>query len=105
MEKVGPMNRPTYENIKEMKFLRAVINGAVIRHAVPTSTDKYDAETLRLYPIVPFNVREAINSTTWPSEDPNEKPYYIPAGAKYAEILFSSMNSLTLRSERPTQCS
>jgi hypothetical protein len=39
MEKVGPANRPTYEDIKEMKFLRAVINGAVIRHAILTSTD------------------------------------------------------------------
>jgi hypothetical protein len=25
--KVGPTNRPTYDNIREMKYLRAVING------------------------------------------------------------------------------
>lgn len=27
MEKVGPSNMPTYENIREMKFLRAFLNG------------------------------------------------------------------------------
>lgn len=27
LEKVGPTRRPTYDDIKEMKFLRAVLNG------------------------------------------------------------------------------
>jgi hypothetical protein len=30
MTKVGPANRPTYDNIREMKYLRAVINGMLI---------------------------------------------------------------------------
>ncbi|KAJ7625781.1 cytochrome P450 [Roridomyces roridus] len=65
LEHVGPTRRPTHEDIKDIKFLRAVIN-----------------ESMRLYPSVPFNTRECIHSTTWPSPDPNEKPLYIPAGSK-----------------------
>ncbi|KAF8208856.1 cytochrome P450 monooxygenase pc-3 [Mycena galopus ATCC 62051] len=62
---VGPTRRPTYDDIRDMKFLRAVIN-----------------EAMRLYPSVPFNMRQCINATTWPSPDPNEKPIYIPAGVQ-----------------------
>ncbi|KAJ7480763.1 cytochrome P450 monooxygenase pc-1 [Mycena latifolia] len=57
---VGPTRRPTYDDIKGMKYLRAVIN-----------------ESMRLYPPV-----ESVNASTWPSPDPREKPIYIPAGTK-----------------------
>ncbi|KAF7365298.1 hypothetical protein MVEN_00401600 [Mycena venus] len=79
LEHVGPTRRPTYDDIRDMKFLRAVIN-----------------EAMRLYPSVPFNVRECINATTWPSPDPNEKPIYIPAGAQvpYSVLLMHRRKDL-----------
>ena len=30
LEKVGPQRRPTYDNFRDMKYLRAVINGALV---------------------------------------------------------------------------
>ncbi|KAJ7362894.1 cytochrome P450 monooxygenase pc-1 [Mycena albidolilacea] len=55
LAQVGPTDAPTYEDIKPMKYLRAVINGN----------------------------RETIKATTWHSPNPGEKPIYIPAGVKF----------------------
>lgn len=30
----------------------------------------------------PFDVRESVNALTWKSDDPNQKPFFIPAGTK-----------------------
>ncbi|TFK68753.1 cytochrome P450 [Pluteus cervinus] len=65
LDQVGATALPSFEQVKDMKYLRAVIN-----------------ETLRLFPPVPFNVRECVNGTLWPSPDPNDKPLYLPAGTK-----------------------
>jgi cytochrome P450 len=49
IEKVGLERTPTYGDLKDMKYLQHILN-----------------ETLRLYPVVPYNVRVALQDTTLP---------------------------------------
>lgn len=46
---MGKGGKPTFKNLKRLTFVQACIN-----------------ETLRLYPLVPFNIREALTDTTLP---------------------------------------
>ncbi len=62
-------NVPSYEQLKEMKYLRAIIN-----------------ESQRLYPIVPSNSRQALHDTILP-HGTNGAPVLVPAGAY---VLFHS---------------
>ncbi|CAF9926024.1 MAG: hypothetical protein ALECFALPRED_003339 [Alectoria fallacina] len=50
LDKIGASKPPSYEDLKSMPYLQHVMN-----------------ETLRLYPSVPFNVRQALCDTTLPT--------------------------------------
>lgn len=67
LEKVGS-RRPSCEDIREMKYLRAFLD-----------------ETLRLYPPVPMTARLSKAATTLPNK--GHAPYYIPSST---EVLFST---------------
>ncbi|KAI0663220.1 cytochrome P450 monooxygenase pc-3 [Cubamyces menziesii] len=72
MEKIGPTQMPTFDDVRNMKYLRAVIN-----------------ETLRLYPAVPFNIRVATRDTTLPNSDANGPRVFVPkdTGISYSVFL------------------
>ncbi|TFK22821.1 cytochrome P450 monooxygenase pc-3 [Coprinopsis marcescibilis] len=66
MSHIGPDRRPTFDDFKEMKYMRAVIN-----------------ETLRLYPAVPFNLRVSKGPTVFPAKG-DATPIYVPGRIKIA---------------------
>ncbi|KAI6140938.1 cytochrome P450 [Pisolithus thermaeus] len=70
LSKVGNSGRPTYDDVREMKYMRAVIN-----------------ETLRLYPPIPFNVRKSTEAVVWPGVN-GGPPIYIPPNTRVPFSVF-----------------
>ncbi|KAH9478505.1 Cytochrome P450 monooxygenase 75 [Psilocybe cubensis] len=60
-EKVGPFEAPKYEQMREMKYMRAFLN-----------------EVLRLYPSVPSDIRRCAAPAVLPAAGPGKKPIYVP---------------------------
>ena len=52
LAKVGPTNRPTYDDIRDMKYLRAVLNGVSLFLGGFFILIRLYIETMRLYPAV-----------------------------------------------------
>ncbi|KAL0574430.1 Protein kinase alk2 [Marasmius crinis-equi] len=71
LKHVGPSSSPSYEDIKEMKYLRAFLN-----------------ETLRLYPVVPFDARTSTAATTIPNPVAGGPPIFVPANTKVLYSVF-----------------
>ena len=74
---------PTYQQIKEMKYLKAVLNES--QYPLPSfarTMFKFGNSALRLYPVVPGNARSAVVDTILPlggGED-GKSPIFIPKG-------------------------
>lgn len=53
-EKVGPTGNPTYEHMREMKFMRAFLNGTAFTMYILLTLyiNGFSSEVLRLYPPV-----------------------------------------------------
>jgi len=71
LHKIGNIRRPSYEDIRDMKYLRAFIN-----------------EVLRLCPVVPANSRTSNKDTTLPPAVPGGKPVYVPANTRCMYSVF-----------------
>ncbi|EIW81954.1 cytochrome P450 [Coniophora puteana RWD-64-598 SS2] len=70
LTKVGSSRRPSYDDMRDMKYMRAFIN-----------------EVLRLYPPVPGNIRTSTEATVWPGVN-GRPPIYVPPNTRTPYSVF-----------------
>ena len=84
--------KPVYEDIKSMKYLRFVLNECKEFHFPLSLACIFDnLAALRLYPVVPTNTRMAVVDTVLPvGGGPDGKsPLFVPAGKNVAWSLYT----------------
>lgn len=89
---IGPTERPGFEQIKEMKYLRAVINGesyksrgTFVSLVIDGTIFDLPKESLRLMPPVPFDVKTSVNSTVLVDPKTGVR-HYVPANTPYVPL-------------------
>ncbi|KAK6971681.1 cytochrome P450 [Favolaschia claudopus] len=71
LREIGQIARPTYDNLRDMKYLRAVLNGLFSRYFKHFG-----------YIRLPFNVRTALKPTLFHSNIKGSPPFFVPAGTR-----------------------
>ncbi|OBZ76028.1 hypothetical protein A0H81_03501 [Grifola frondosa] len=103
LQYVGPTRRPTYDNIREMRYLRAFLNGEPSVKIFPANHHSSPPNNFRVIEVVSAGavryppelgndrhprLRYTINETLLPNPDPTGKPIYIPAKTKVTYSVF-----------------
>ena len=112
---VGLSQQPTYENLKSMRYLsvRNFSRPLLNRHLCTEPAQACLHETLRLYPVVPYNVRVALKDTSLPRGGGPDgmSPIGVPKGTpirKYnssARLILATATHLPIQHTRRTTCS
>jgi cytochrome P450 len=76
LEVVGPTLAPTFDQMRELKYVRAIIN-----------------ETLRLWPILPYTRKNALQDLTLPTGGKNGGPVAVLKGTHLTLAHLNSLNS------------
>ncbi|KAJ7833679.1 cytochrome P450 [Mycena leptocephala] len=71
LDLMGPAGTPTFQDLRNFKYMRAVLN-----------------ETMRMWAPVPFNVRKSKEAALWAPVVPGEKAFFVPARTKVSFSVF-----------------
>ena len=107
---IGPTRRPTSDDIRDMKYLRAVLNGKpsnMIQFNLSPIIQKLSVyfpsflsmsgracHYRTLVPLDSHLLRKSIGPATLPNPNPNDEPFFIPADTKYVLARLKIVDSL-----------